>query len=76
MKKLFLLPVLLFLLAAGCSGGGAAELYQTAQFEEKQRNMEHAAKLYNEIIKKYPDSEQAVKALENLHRISSGPAKH
>jgi len=73
MNKLFLLPVMFFLATAGCSGGGAAELYQTAQFEEKQNNREHAAKLYSEIIKKYPDSEQAAKAKAELQRLSSGP---
>jgi TolA-binding protein len=73
MNKLFLLPMLFFLLTAGCSGSGPNELYKTAQFEEKQNNTEHAAKLYNEIIKKYPDSEEARKARENLKKIPAGP---
>lgn len=75
MNRLIVLPLLVLFLVAGCSGGGAQELFQTAQFEEKQNNPEHAAKLYEEIIKKYPDSEQAGKSREALQRISSGQKK-
>jgi outer membrane protein assembly factor BamD (BamD/ComL family) len=51
---------------SGCSGNKAAELYETAQFEELQNNREHALQLYQEIIKKYPDSEYAKKAGEKI----------
>jgi TolA-binding protein len=61
--------ILLALFISGCSGNKAAELYDTAQFEEKQSNKEHAAKLYEEILKKYPDSEFAKKAGERLSQI-------
>jgi TolA-binding protein len=67
-----LLCIILFVFSltlSGCSGNRAAELYDTAQFEEKQNNMEHAAQLYEEIIKKYPESEQAKKAAERLKTV-------
>jgi len=51
---------------AACSGKGAQELFETAQFEEKQNNIDHARKLYEEIIAKHPQSELAAKARERL----------
>ena len=42
------------------------EIYEIAQFEELQKNQEHARKLYQEIIEKYPKSEYAKKAAERL----------
>ncbi len=64
-----LLVVALLISAAtfmGCSGNKAAELYDTARFEEKQNNKEHAAQLYREIMDKYPDSPYAGNAAERL----------
>lgn len=66
-RKIILLLVSLILMA-GCADKGK-ELYETAQFEEKQRNLEHAAQLYREIIKKAPDSEYAGKAAQRLAEI-------
>lgn len=53
--------ILTLALLAGCTSGEkkAAELLETARFEEKQSNLEHAAKLYDEILKKYPSSPAA-----------------
>ncbi|MBI5641507.1 MAG: hypothetical protein HZA17_13890 [Nitrospirae bacterium] len=58
-----------FFAFGGCSGSKAPELYETANFEELQHNREHAKKLYEEIIKKFPDSEYAQKAKDRLARI-------
>lgn len=54
---------------AGCSTEKAAEIYDTAQFEELQNNREHALKLYQEIIEKYPGSEYARKAEERISQL-------
>lgn len=54
-------PVLL-----SCSAENAKDLYKTAEFEELQNNRDHANKLYNEIVKKYPESEYAEKARKKL----------
>jgi TolA-binding protein len=54
---------------AGCTGDKGKELLDTAQFEEKQHNEEHALKLYEEIVKKYPGTEFAQKASERLRVI-------
>lgn len=51
-----------------CTGETAKDLFDTAQFEELQKNTDHADKLYNEIIKKYPESEYAEKARERLKK--------
>jgi TolA-binding protein len=58
---------------AGCSSGEkkAAELLDTAGFEEKQNNFEHAAQLYDEILKKYPGSQAAQAAESRLAVIKS-----
>ena len=60
--------ILAFLLP-GCSGNKAAELYDTAGFEELQNNREHALRLYKEIIEKYPDSDYAGKAEERISQL-------
>jgi len=58
------------LLALGCSTDkNAAELLDTARFEEKQNNRDHAIKLYSEIIQKYPDSQAAITAKNRLQEI-------
>lgn len=55
-----------------CSGKKAEEMYETAQFEELQRNMVHAKQLYQEILEKYPESEFAHKAAERLEALKDG----
>jgi TolA-binding protein len=66
--------MILFLatLAGGCTSGEkkATELLETARFEEKQNNLEHAAKLYDEILKKYPSSPAAKDAATRMAEIT------
>lgn len=69
MKQSIMIFLLLALVLSGCSGSKAAELYKTAGFEELQNNKEHALKLYQELIEKYPDSEYAQKADERVSAI-------
>lgn len=70
MKKFMLIVCLLSAFGlAGCTGNKAAELFETARFEEVQNNKEHAQKLYAEIIQKYPESEYAKKAKERLSEL-------
>lgn len=59
----------LLLASAGCSSDKSKELFETAQFEEKQNNKEHAIKLYEEIIAKYPQSPLATQAQERLDTL-------
>ena len=49
-----------------CSDNNAKELFDTAKLEELQFNPDHAKKLYQEIVSKYPESEYAEKAKERL----------
>ena len=67
MRKMLLLLCLSVALA-GCSDR-AEELYETATFEEKQFNQEHAEKLYREIMTRFPDSPYAAKAGERLAEL-------
>jgi TolA-binding protein len=72
MKKRLMMAVLLTslgLILTSCSGQKASELYDTAKFEELQNNREHAIKLYEQIIVRYPSSEYAVKAKERIDEI-------
>lgn len=56
--------------AVGCGGEQkAAELFSTAEFEERQFNRDHARELYLEIIQRYPDSEFAAKARARLQTL-------
>jgi len=65
--RAFVLALMLAVLFA-CTEG-ARQLYETAGFEEKQKNYEHAAEIYEEIIQKYPASEYTPKAKERLEKI-------
>jgi TolA-binding protein len=60
------LVVLVTCVLLSCSNGSAQQLLETAQFEEKQHNKEHATKLYQEIVAKHPTSPQAKTAQERL----------
>ena len=57
---------------AGCSGGGAEQMLETARFEEVQRNLPHARKLYREILEKHPGTPQAEEARARLAAIGDG----
>lgn len=72
MRKL-LYALCLALLLAGC-GDKAKDLFETAQFEERQFNTEHAGKLYQEILSKYPDSPYAAQAKARLAELKPAGA--
>jgi len=70
MRKVTLLLLALLLGAvAACSGEQGKQQLETAQFEEKQNNREHAVKLYEEIVSKYPGSPNAKIAQERLQAL-------
>ena len=66
MRYMTIVAAICFVMFVFSCSGDPAELYDTAQFEEKQNNREHAGRLYEEIVKKYPDSPVAAKAKERL----------
>ncbi len=70
LMKQFFLAIVLIVLISGCSGGNAKELFETAKFEELQNNKAHATELYEEVIRKYPKSDYALKAQERLDAMS------
>ena len=73
MKRLMPLLACLYILTLGaCTGSKAEELFETAQFEERQNNREHAVQLYEQILKDYPESEPAGKARERLLQLQNG----
>ncbi len=63
------LLVMGFLIATCCSDRKAQELFETASFEELQKNYAHAEKLYRELLDKYPNSEVSRKAKERLEEL-------
>ena len=70
MKSLFFTLALIFAVSLlSCSADKAAELFETAQFEELQNNNEHAQQIYEDIVNKYPKSGSARKAEERLTAI-------
>lgn len=69
MKRLLILLCAFFVLSLSGCGDNAARLFDTAKFEELQNNKEHAVQLYEEILKKYPDSDYARRAQERLSQI-------
>ncbi len=71
MKRLAMLCMVLIM--AACSADKSKELFETAQFEEKQNNREHARQLYQEIVTKYPKSPLAKQAEERLAALGGKP---
>jgi TolA-binding protein len=59
------------LLAYGCWGESAEQMMKTAEFEELQRNHEHARQLYERIIKEHPESGEAKQAAERLSALET-----
>ena len=77
-QLILLLIVMCFLTVSACTGNQAEELFKTAEFEELQKNREHAQQLYEDILKKYPQSEYAKKAearLSELRKSGGGTEK-
>lgn len=64
--RAFLIMFLFAVLMSGCFGPGPEELFDTAQLEEQQLNPTHALELYQELVSKHPDSEQADIARERV----------
>jgi outer membrane protein assembly factor BamD (BamD/ComL family) len=56
-----------------CSGDKAKELLETAQFEERQMNLPHAKKLYEDVIRLYPASKEATTAQARLAALKQAP---
>ena len=75
MTRRILLAILLVTMTVGCSDNGARELYMTAQFEERQNNVQHAKDLYQEIMTKYPSSGYAKDAQARLTILNQGQPK-
>lgn len=71
-KRLLILTMLGIALLTGCAGEKGKEQMETAQFEEKQGNREHAVKLYNEVVQKFPGSDNASKAAARLSELNKG----
>jgi len=67
MRRIFLTCCVVVLLA-GCGDKGK-DIYETAQFEEKQFNKAHATKLYRQIVEQYPDSSYAGLAKTRLTEL-------
>ena len=63
------LMLVILMAVAGCTGNNAGEIFETAEFEELQKNHTHAAQLYQELLEKYPDSKYAGKARERLKEL-------
>ena len=53
-----------------CSGDKAKELFETAEFEERQQNVPHAKQLYEELVRLYPSSPQAETAKARLELLN------
>ncbi len=63
----------LLVMVSACGPDQAAQLLETAQFEERQTNKEHAKELYEEIVRRYPDSPAAQTARARLTQLTDRP---
>ena len=66
--------IMVWMVVVGMSGCGEdpKQLFETAQFEEKQNNQAHARELYERVIQASPDSEWAKKAKERMEALETG----
>jgi outer membrane protein assembly factor BamD (BamD/ComL family) len=71
-RSILLTGMLLFTFLSACSRDNGKQQLETAQFEEKQNNREHAIKLYEEVVGKYPGSANAKTARERLNALKGG----
>ncbi len=60
-------------MACTSSERAAQDAYELAQFEQKQGNMDHARKLYQDVVTKYPDTSWAEKARAGLAELPPAP---
>lgn len=64
--------LIIAILSAGCSAEKkGAELLETARFEEKQNNLEHAVKLYEEVVRRFPGSQPSKDAAIRLNELKN-----
>lgn len=70
-RGLIIMVALAAALTFGCSQGKAKELWETAQFEEKQTNLEHAKKLYEQLVSSYPETEEGKNAKKRLDELKA-----
>ena len=65
------ITIIILILLAGCTNGDkkAGELLETARFEEKQNNYDHAKQLYAEILKNHPASPAAKEAATRITEL-------
>ncbi|MBF0566985.1 MAG: hypothetical protein HQK89_17305 [Nitrospirae bacterium] len=70
------LALILVVLLPSCAGNKDNELFDTAKFEELQKNPDHARQLYEEIIVKYPNSKYAGMARERLRELEPKETKN
>jgi TolA-binding protein len=70
LKRILTVAAVLLLLPGvlACTEGPEG-MFETAQFEELQHNEEHAAEIYEELIRKHPESDYARRAEERLREI-------
>ena len=71
-KYIWILLALCCSALAACSNDQGKQQLETAQFEEKQSNKEHAMKLYEEVVSKYPGTSNAKIAQERLNVLKVG----
>ena len=65
-KKWITLAVWVSIVALSGCGEDPKQLFETAQFEEKQNNLAHARELYGRIVQSHPDSTWANQAKARL----------
>ena len=62
---------IIFALGLAACGGAAAQMLETAKFEELQRNTTHARELYQQILQSHPNSPEAATAKERLAALDA-----
>ena len=71
MRKI--LPAILLAAALAACSSSADELLENARFEELQRNVPHATKLYQQILDRYPNTPEAEEAKARLAILAGTP---
>ncbi|MBF0556857.1 MAG: hypothetical protein HQK96_20270 [Nitrospirae bacterium] len=68
-RYIFIIVAVVAIVLSSCVGDSPKSMFETAQLEELQNNPKHAKELYEEIVRRHPNTEYAQKSKERLEAL-------
>ncbi|WP_420265406.1 hypothetical protein [Candidatus Magnetominusculus dajiuhuensis] len=69
-RYIFTIVAVVAVLLSSCVGDSPKSMFETARLEELQNNPKHAKELYEEIIRRHPNTGYAQKSKERLEKLN------